>query len=62
MHELSNQGIYEKDAIQSLFGFHRTRRSRDNYLNAVKRGYLKDYQPLTDFFEEALETRLDEEK
>jgi cell filamentation protein len=37
-----------------------SRRRRGAYLEAVRAGYLQDYEPLTDFFVEALERRLRE--
>lgn len=36
------------------------KRNQVCYLEAVKRGYVQDYDPLTDFFREALERRLRE--
>lgn len=34
---------------------------QENYLDAVKRGYLQDYEPLARFFAEAITRRLDED-
>lgn len=36
-------------------------RRQENYLEAVKRGYLQDYEPLAKFFAEAITRRLDED-
>jgi len=33
-------------------------KKRTAYLEAVRKGYIQDYEPLTDFFAEALERRL----
>ena len=35
-----------------------SRSSQSRYLDAVKRGYVQDYDSLTDFFREAMERRL----
>jgi cell filamentation protein len=35
-----------------------SQQERERYLNAVKRGYLQDYDALADFFREAIERRL----
>jgi cell filamentation protein len=32
-------------------------KERERYLSAVKRGYLKDYEPLADFFEDTMRRR-----